>query len=225
MTKILDRFEKVIKLICAILFIGIMILMAAQVFSRYLFGHAIPWSEHASRALFIWMIMLYAGVLVRNSGNIGFDLLAKALPAVVSDIFALICDAGIVAFSAYWGINAVKLCEELGLCDRVIFNSFDAYVLEYIYKTYGRKYLLHGYYPYDIMSHVELDPAEYLDYACYWSSGEGAKRKCGELKALGIEPCTGSNTKEADFYEAASYGCGMFTENDPKSALAWREFL
>ena len=89
MTKILDRFEKVIKLICAILFIGIMILMAAQV------------------------IMLYAGVLVRNSGNIGFDLLAKALPAVVSDIFALICDAGIVAFSAYWGINAVKLCDSL----------------------------------------------------------------------------------------------------------------
>ena len=35
MTKILDRFEKVIKLICAILFIGIMILMAAQVFRRY----------------------------------------------------------------------------------------------------------------------------------------------------------------------------------------------
>ena len=57
--------------------------------------------------------MLYAGVLVRNSGNIGFDLLAKALPAVVSDIFALICDAGIVAFSAYWGINAVKLCDSL----------------------------------------------------------------------------------------------------------------
>ena len=75
------------------------------------------------------------------------------------------------------------------------------------------------------MSHVELDPAEYLDYACYWSSGEGAKRKCGELKALGIEPCTGSNTKEADFFEAASYGCGMFTENDPESALAWRESL
>lgn len=113
MTKILDRFEKVIKLICAILFIGIMLLMAAQVFSRYLFGHAIPWSEHASRALFIWMIMLYAGVLVRNSGNIGFDLLAKALPPVVGNIFALICDAGIVAFSAYWGINAVKLCDSL----------------------------------------------------------------------------------------------------------------
>ena len=126
---------------------------------------------------------------------------------------------------AYAVDETVKLCEELGLSKRILFNSFDAYVLEYIYRTYRRKYLLHGYYPYDIMSHVELDPAEYLDYASYWSSGEGAKRKCGELKALGIEPCTGSNTKEADFYEAASYGCGMFTENDPKSALAWREFL
>ena len=38
---------------------------------------------------------------------------------------------------AYAVDETVKLCEELGLCDRVIFNSFDAYVLEYIYKTYG----------------------------------------------------------------------------------------
>ena len=84
---------------------------------------------------------------------------------------------------------------------------------------------IRGFHQFLAFRFDEPDPAEYLDYACYWSSGEGAKRKCGELKALGIQPCTGSNTKEADFYEAASYGCGMFTENDPKSALAWREFL
>ena len=38
---------------------------------------------------------------------------------------------------AYAVDETVKLCDELGLCDRVIFNSFDAYVLEYLYKTYG----------------------------------------------------------------------------------------
>ena len=28
------------------------------------------------------------------------------------------------------------MCENLGLGDKIILNSFDAYVLEYIYKTY-----------------------------------------------------------------------------------------
>ena len=40
---------------------------------------------------------------------------------------------------AYAVDETVKLCEELGLCDRVIFNSFDAYVLEYLY-TYQVPY-------------------------------------------------------------------------------------
>ena len=113
MKKILDALESVLKMICAILFIGIMLLIAAQVLSRYVVNSPLSWSEHAARALFIWMIMLYAGVLVRNNGNIGFDLLAQALPKWLGDILAIICDVLIFAFSAYWCVNAAKLCESL----------------------------------------------------------------------------------------------------------------
>lgn len=109
----LDLLEKTVKFICAILLIGIMLLVAAQVFSRYVMDSALTWSEHAARALFIWMIMLYAGVLVRNAGNLGFDLIAKALPKWLNNAFNLICETGILAFSAYWCINGVKLCESL----------------------------------------------------------------------------------------------------------------
>lgn len=68
---------------------------------------------------------------------------------------------------AYVVNETVKMCEKLGLGERVLFNCFDAYVLEYIYITYGKKYLLHGYYPFSIMRNVKLAPALYLDYACY----------------------------------------------------------
>ena len=48
---------------------------------------------------------------------------------------------------------------------------------------------------------------------------------CEELKALNIEPCTGSNTQEKNFFEAVEYGCTLFTENDPKSMIEWRKRL
>lgn len=126
---------------------------------------------------------------------------------------------------AYTVNETIKMCEEFGLGKQIMFNCFDAYVLEYIYITYGKKYLLHGYYPYSIMKNVKLDPAIYLDYACYWAGGENARKRCEELMALKIEPCTGSNTKEADFFEAVSYGCTLFTENDVKSTVNWRNGL
>ena len=126
---------------------------------------------------------------------------------------------------AYTVDETVKMCEELGLGKRIMFNCFDAYVLEYIYKKYGKKYLLHGYYPYTIMKNVKMDPSLYLDYACYWASGQEAKKQCEELQALKIEPCTGSNTNEDDFFEAVSYGCTLFTENNAKSTVEWRNKL
>ncbi len=127
---------------------------------------------------------------------------------------------------AYTVDNTVKLCEECGIADdRIMFNSFDAYVLEYIHKKYGKRFVLHGYYPFDIMANRTLDPTTYLDYACFWKSGEEAKAACEYLISNGIEPCTGSSTTREAFFEDAGYGCSMFTENDPKATIGWREEL
>ncbi len=125
---------------------------------------------------------------------------------------------------AYAVDETVKLCEELGLCDRVIFNSFDAYVLEYLYKTYGKRFRIEGFYPFSVMENVTVDPAEYIDSACYWAKGEEAKRICSELKEMGAEPWV-SNVDEDGFFEAVALGCTMVTHNDPAKAMRWRERL
>lgn len=117
------------------------------------------------------------------------------------------------------------LCREFGLEGRVLLNSFDAWVLERAAALFGKRYYLHGYYPYTHMQNVRADPATYLDYACYWASGEEARQACEFLTAHGMAPCTGSHTGQAAFREAAALGCAMFTENDPAEVMTFRDAL
>lgn len=145
----------------------------------------------------------------------------------------LLYDLEIKVYKKEHGEEAVKYAvdktaeaaDEFGISGRVILNSFDAYVLEYARKKYGRKFLLHGYYPYGIMGdNMTVSPNEYLDYACYWAHDQ-ADRICEYLLKHGIVPCTGSDTTPKIFADAVKLGCGMFTENDPKTVLAWRDKL
>lgn len=121
--------------------------------------------------------------------------------------------------------GTVALCREYGICDRVMINSFDFYVLKYFRNTYGKMFVTHGYYPYTHMKHVDTDPIRYLDYACFWASGEQARKACDFLLKNGVKPCTGSRTTAEAFRELSAYGCAMFTENDPEPFLALRKSL
>lgn len=121
--------------------------------------------------------------------------------------------------------KTVALIEKYSLDGRILFNSFDARVLSYIRRTYGDRFLLHGYYPYSKMSNVEGDPTPLLDYACYWGTGDDARAACEFLIAHGIAPCTGCHSTEENFRLSASFGCAMFTENNPAEALRWRDTL
>ncbi len=121
--------------------------------------------------------------------------------------------------------TVTDMCKEYGICDRVIINSFNFRVLKYCKEKHGELFLIHGFYPYSVMGNVPdgVDPTGYLDYACFWGSGEDAKKKCEELIALGIEPCTGSISDPETFDEICSYGCSMFTDNNPCRAVKWRD--
>lgn len=112
MKKALDYLEKGLRFICSVLMVGIMIMIAAQVFTRYVLNNALTWSEHAARGMFIWMLMLYAGVLIRNAGNLGFDLIAKSLPQKVSLAFNLICELLIFAFAVFWFFQGIAICQK-----------------------------------------------------------------------------------------------------------------
>ncbi len=95
--------------------------------------------------------------------------------------------------------KTVELCEKYGIPDvRIIINSFDAFVLEYTHRKYGKPFALRDFYPYDIMFNKTVDPTEYLDYACYWKHPD-SKEHCIFPVSHGIKPCTVCNTAEEFF--------------------------
>ncbi len=110
--------------------------------------------------------------------------------------------------------ESVRLCEAYGLTDRMVFNSFDAYVLDYIDRTYGGKYLLHGFYPYSIMRNVERNPDEYLYCACIFD--DRVPEHYQYLTERGIEPWIGAGVKESEHLAACiKLGAKLITTNDP----------
>lgn len=112
----------------------------------------------------------------------------------------------------------ITLVEKLGMRERILINSFDAYVLEYVYKKYGRKYLLHGFYPYDIMLNVKGNPDEYLYCACIFQTKE--KAYYDYLLERGIEPWIGASvTNQSMLNLAHKYGAKLITTNNPKDVL------
>ncbi len=110
MKKILDGLEGLIRTLCTFLFLCIAVLIAVQVFTRYVLDMTLSWSEQAARGVFIWLIMLYSGVLVRNGGNLGFDILTQRLKGKGKAACLLFSDLIILAFSGYWFYQSLQLC-------------------------------------------------------------------------------------------------------------------
>ncbi|SFQ66058.1 TRAP-type C4-dicarboxylate transport system, small permease component [Psychrobacillus psychrotolerans] len=75
--KVLNNFEKTLVTLSMFLMV---ILIFLQVFSRYVMGDAIGWTEEASRYLFIWLIFLSIGISFIEKKHISIDIVLDRLP-------------------------------------------------------------------------------------------------------------------------------------------------
>ncbi|MBQ8146275.1 MAG: hypothetical protein IJ039_05780 [Clostridia bacterium] len=114
--------------------------------------------------------------------------------------------------------KVLELVERYNLRDRVVINSFDAFVLEYVYKKYGKKYALHGFYPYKEMMNVSLNPDEYLDCACIFDNEN--KAFYDYLIERNIEPWVGASiTQKSKLDICLKYGAKLITTNNPSDII------
>lgn len=114
--------------------------------------------------------------------------------------------------------KVIELVESYGMTDRILINSFDAYVLEYCYKKWGKKYMLHGFYPYGIMKNVNMNPDEYLYCACIFDSEN--KSLYDHLVSVGIEPWIGAGVRDKELLAVClDNGARLITTNDPADII------
>ena len=114
--------------------------------------------------------------------------------------------------------DTLELVEKYAMGEKILINSFDAWVLEYVYKKYGKKYLLHGFYPYTIMGNVSVNPDEYLYCACIFDNEN--KALYDYLKERNIEPWIGASvTQKSKLGVCLKYGARLITTNNPKDII------
>lgn len=79
-------------------------LVIANVFSRYVFGHSFSWVEEATRYMMIWTAFLGAGPALRVGGHIAIDSLPAALPAPAARVLrgVVVAVIGITLLAMVW---------------------------------------------------------------------------------------------------------------------------
>ena len=101
--KVDNILYKTLCYICAILMFGMMLLIATNVFFRYVLNNSIPWSEEAGRFMFIWMSFLGAVAAYHSHSHVALDLLLMKTKGMVlkiirilTEIFALAMAIGMI---------------------------------------------------------------------------------------------------------------------------------
>lgn len=110
MTKVLDAVMKGLGQILRAMLVITVALICLQIFSRYVLGKPLTWTEQLCRFFFIWMMMLEIPVLFHEKEFMAFDLLLHAIPGKTQQVVSILIKIGICAFAVFWLVGSVKLC-------------------------------------------------------------------------------------------------------------------
>ncbi len=72
---IINKIRKITDVAVVILFSIVVIVVSAQVFSRFVMKLSIRWADELSRFAFVWLVYIGGAVTIRDGRNVCFDLL------------------------------------------------------------------------------------------------------------------------------------------------------
>jgi len=106
--------DRCINWFLALLMTGMVVIVSAQVWYRFILNDPLSWSEEASRYLFVWISFMGAAAGVRYQVHLGIDLMEKILPAGSYRIAVIIVNLIIQIFLLviiYWGFKILGVIQ------------------------------------------------------------------------------------------------------------------
>lgn len=91
--------------------ITMVIVVAAQVFWRYVLSSSLGWSEELSRFLFIWIIFLGTEIALRKKAHIALDSLEQMLKGISKLLLSILIDIIIIIFAIIVFISGIELTQ------------------------------------------------------------------------------------------------------------------
>lgn len=108
LARALNRITVVALWLSGICLVGMTVVVAYQVFGRYVLNATPSWAEALSITLMGWFVFLGAAVGVRERTHLGFDVLLYALPPGGKIVLRMLADIAVFAFGAgmvFYGIE------------------------------------------------------------------------------------------------------------------------
>jgi hypothetical protein len=114
--------------------------------------------------------------------------------------------------------------DDYGFTDRIVINSWNGKLNEYIFRKYGKKYRQHTFYPPEKLGECELDPYSFAYCACICGIHDGTTtveeiRKLHRETGVGLWAGRRVNTEER-IDLAVEMGVELITCNDPDVVLS-----
>ncbi|MGC4025246.1 MAG: TRAP transporter small permease [Mesorhizobium sp.] len=109
---VLSRLNTLALYLAGIGLVVMTVIVAWQVFCRYVLNDSPSWTEPGAVMLMSWFIFLGAAVGVRENNHMGFDVLLYVLPPSGKKWLRMISDIVIFAFGigmAWYGLQLIKL--------------------------------------------------------------------------------------------------------------------
>lgn len=79
-------------------FAVIIVIMAAQVFCRYVLNNSLGWAEELCTYLFVWLTFLGAAVAAKDRAHVRVDVVVRCLPAGARRVLRIALDVVVLAF-------------------------------------------------------------------------------------------------------------------------------
>jgi len=109
-----EVMDRCINWFLAMLMAGMVAIVSAQVWYRFILNDPLSWSEEASRYLFVWISFMGAAAGVRYQVHLGIDLMEKILPAGSYRMVVIIVNLIIQVFLLmiiYWGFKILGVIQ------------------------------------------------------------------------------------------------------------------
>lgn len=107
-----DIMDRGINWCLAILMAAMVVVIAAQVWYRFVLNDPLSWSEEAGRYLFVWISFMGAAAGVRYQVHLGIDLMDKLLSPAAYRVVVIVVNLIIQIFLlmiVYWGFKILGI--------------------------------------------------------------------------------------------------------------------
>lgn len=111
---IFDIMDRCINWFLALLMAGMVVIISAQVWYRFILNDPLSWSEEAGRYLFVWISFMGAAAGVRYQVHLGIDLMDKLLPPGAYRIVVVLVNLIMQVFLLmiiYWGFKILGIIQ------------------------------------------------------------------------------------------------------------------